>query len=136
MAEVLGQGTDINASSARSQLKRLFGFPIRPGGYWHEQPSDTRIALRAEKIAFVSHLRIMPEDSKAVWKRATERIDRNYTPRQEACARIWHPIYEYLIDSGLPEIRQHPDLRQRPLMPGMGTRFTETARNAAGVPRP
>jgi hypothetical protein len=73
------------AAAARGRLDRLFGFPVR------ESPdAGTRVKTR------VRYLRAMPEDSRAVYDRAAERICQRYEPLREACARIWMPAYTAL----------------------------------------
>lgn len=108
-------------SLSRSRLERLFGFPVRPGGRWEEQPPDVRHAvLRADMQAFAAHLRSMPDSSRRCWERATERCEREYGRRSEACTRIWVPVYEFLVANDLSDIRSRPvDLRAVCLPPGV-----------------
>ena len=94
---------------ARSRLERLFGLPIRPGGHWREQPPDIRrAALRADREAFARHLRAMPGSTMQAWERATGRLEREYGPRGEACARVWRPVYEYLVRHHLSDVGPEP----------------------------
>src|SRR5260370_11799247 len=87
--------TAMHYDVGNSQLERLFGFPIRR--YDEGTPRE-----RVE--AFMSHHRAMADSSQDAWHRASKRLDREYRPREEACARIWLPVYEYLLSRELTSI--------------------------------